>query len=394
MTKKIQPILVITLVLTFLATVRTWFFFPFDFKILSVLLTLLIIVTAGGKLKIKNNAIVLCVLCVIGIFSQTRGNLNAYIGALLMISPFLVFCCLNIQTRIKFLSVVNKTVATIFSVSLVFWVIHLFGVPLPNFYMEFGEDYSYNNYFFFLDFVGFAGLESFFPRFYSVFIEPSVVGMLCALMIFFNGFNFKKWYNIVYLISLLMTFSLAGISLLVISLIPYLLYKNNGHQRWFYVGFLSILIFAGYYAIEKVSEESVLYQMIGSRLEWNEDTGMIAGYSRSGESVDVFIDQRFWKSDNVMFGFGPELPFDGVDFKVYLVKYGIIPILLFLLFIFYCYRSRKSKQGLWLFFLFFLIAYRGYTVMYWPGMLMLYLAGLDYLAYAKNMELDAWNAEV
>ena len=393
MTKKIQPALAITLVLTFLATVRTWFFFSFDFKVLSVLLTLLIVGTASGNLKAKN-AVSLCVFCIIAILSQTRGNFNAYIGSLIMISPFLAFCFLNIQTRIKFLSLVNKTMATIFAVSLVFWIIHLFGVPLPNFYMVYGENYSYNNYFFFLDFVGFAGLESFFPRFYSIFIEPSVVGMLCALMIFLNGFNFKKWYNIVYLISLFMTFSLSGIILLAISLIPFLLYQNKGRRRWIIVGLLGILFFAGYYAMERASEESVIYQMIGSRLEWNEDTGTITGYDRSGESVNNFIKQRFWSSDKVLFGFGPDLPFDGVDFKVYLVKYGIVPIIIYVLFIFYCYRTRKSKMGLWLFFLFLLIVYRGYSVMYWPGMLMLYLAGLDYLAYSNNRKLNAWNAEV
>ena len=387
---------VFVVVLTILITFRSWFSMGIDLKFWSPLLALLIFAAGSRYMRFDGKAFMLMFLCLIADFTFTRGNINAYFGALLTISPFLVFCAIRPQVRINLLVTFNKILAVIVAISTFFWILHLVGVPLLHSRLDFGENYAYDNYYFFLDVIISISYLDFFPRFHAIFVEPSIIGMLCPMMLFLDGFRMKKWYNIVYMVSLLLSFSLAGFVLFALALIPHVLYGSVGRSRS-RIGYLFIalvILGVGYYAMYVAEESSVIYQMLGQRLEWDAEKGTITGYDRSGEDINDFLATRFWNSSNVFFGFGPDLQYNGVDIKVFLAKYGVVSLALYVFFLFYCYTTRKSKYGLWWLLIVFLAFYRGYSIMFWPGFLMLYLMGLDYLSYSKNKALDAWDTTI
>ena len=385
---------VVVLFLTMLFTLKAWFSMPVDMKMVSPLLAVLMVAVGSKYFRTDNSTITTILLCLVSYFVSTRGNMNAYIGSFLSILPFFVFCFYRRDIRIRFFYVFNKLLAILIAISTAFWILHLLGVPLLHSSLVYGENYAYNNYYFFLDFIFSISYLDFFPRFYCIFIEPSIIGMLSAFMLFLDGFKLKKWYNIVYLVALLLTFSLAGFVLFAVALIPHVLYGSGSRSssRFWYLFIIAVVLGFGYYAMYVADQSSVVYQMFGHRLEWNEDTGTIAGYDRSGENLDDFVKTKFWESGNVLFGFGPDFPLNGVDWKVFLVKYGIVSLVLYILFLFTCYLQRKSRMGLWWFILFIMACYRGYSIMFWPGFLILYVMGLDYLYYSKDKRLDAWNS--
>lgn len=387
---------VVVLIITMLITFRSWLSMGLDLKLWSPLLALLIFASGFRFIRINGSGIKTMFLCLLACFTFTRGNTNAYIGAFMSILPFLVFCAFPKEIRINFLVVFNKILAVIVAISTFFWILHLLGVPLYHTLLTFGENYAYDNYFFFLDFISSISYLDFFPRFYGIFVEPSIIGMLSALMLFLDGFRLRRWYNIVYLISLILTFSLAGFVLFAVALIPYVIYNSEGRKgsRISYLLIAVTILGVGYYALYKADQSSVIYQMLGQRLEWNEDRGTISGYDRSGEAIDDFLANRFWKEGKAFWGYGPDLQYDGVDIKIFVAKYGIISLMMYIIFLFYSYWSRKSRFGLWWFFLFFMAFYRGYSIMFWPGFMMLYLMGLDYLFYLKDKKLDAWDTSI
>lgn len=389
-TTTLPSLFVLVLVITILFTFKSWFSMGLDLKVWSPLLAIAILIS-GKDYIVTNLASVKAIFwCFLAYMVFTRGNLNAYIGSFLYILPFFAFCCIKPEIRKDFLRVFNHIFASFLAVSVFFWILHLLGIPLLHSRLKFGEFYAYENYYFFLDFIGSSDYLSVFPRFFSIFIEPGLLGILCVLMISLDGFRLKRWYNIVYLVSLILSFSLAGFVLFAVALIPFVLSKSTG-SKWGYITIILIVFISGYYVLYMADENSVAYQMLGQRLEWNEDRGTISGYDRSGEAINEFLEKSFFGSGKVMFGFGPNLQYEGVDWKVFLVKYGVVSLLLYLIFLFNCYLQKKSWLGMWWFLLFVLIFARGYSVMFWPGVLMLYIMGLDYLFYNKNRVLNLWD---
>ena len=106
--------------------------------------------------------------------------------------------------------------------------------PTANIVTDFkGNDSFYYNYGLFLQ--G-EGSNSF--RFYSMFDEPGVVGTLGTFLLFANRYDFRKWYNIVMILSCLLTFSLAGYILTFIGLIYFMV----THRKSFKMAFPLIAI--------------------------------------------------------------------------------------------------------------------------------------------------------
>lgn len=380
--------LIAVLIFILLATIKTWVVFYLNETLLCVLADILIVFFGSRNFKVSDYSKTVSVFAIMAVLICTRGNINAYISAIINISPFILFCFLRREIRMSFLLSFNKVFAIIILVSTICWVLFLLGVPMPNSYITYGERYEFDNYYTFLNFHHTEGIISFFPRFCSIIIEPGDLACILCLLIFLDKYRFNKWYNIVYLIALILTFSLAGLFMFTIGLLPNII---NSSRKNRIRALVSIVIITGIasFAI-RASEDSVVYQMIGQRLIEDEDTGQISGYNRNSAGFSEFFDNVFWKSDKVLFGYGDDIQYGGVDMRMFIAKFGIVSLLVYVLFLFVSYVKKHSKYGLWFFILFFMIFYKGYSMLFYSGMLMLLISGLDRCYVDKELQTDLW----
>ena len=383
--------LFIVLILVLLVTVKAWLAFYVNEYVICALADILIISFGIKDFKPTSFSRSVTIFAFIASMLYVRGNLNAYIGAIVSLSPFLLFCYLRQEVRMNFLLFFNKVFAIIMTISVTCWILFLLGVQMPYTYVTYGEQYIFDNYFTFLNFHHISGLDSFFPRFCSIIIEPGDLACILVLLIFLDGYRLKKWYNIVYLISLVLTFSLAGLFLFVIGLIPHLLYSSMKNKVGVIVGVIAIAL-AVTYSINS-SENSVAYQMLGQRLI-EDDNGRISGYNRSGEEFDYYFKNYFWSSGDVLSGKGDKLQYEGVDMKIFIAKYGIVSLIAYFAFLFFAYSQRKSKFGFWFMLLFLMIFYKGYSMLFYSGMLMIYLMGVEWCYFDQGRKKELWPVKI
>lgn len=386
--RKLSTAIVIALLVLMYATLKSWPFFPFNIPILSAVIAILLFLLGGKYMNIRSTSVGSVVLCILAVLlCNLGGNLYAYFGGLLGISPFIVYLFFCDDVKIRFLQIFNYSFSLVIVISLFFWILFLIGIPLPHSSLTFGENYTYDNYYFFLRFNR-IDLLSFFPRFYSIFIEPGELACYLVFLLFLDGFR-MKWYNIVYIIALILTFSLAGLFLLIFTLIPSILKKTGGKDKRSIVLLLLLLVGGAYYAINS-KEDSVAYQLLGSRMQIDDETGTIEGYDRSTADFNNYWKNHFLKSNGIWFGEGQNLPYQGVDLKIFIARFGIFPLLFYILFLLTCTFYRNSYKGYWCFVLLVLIVYRGYSMMFYPGVLVLFTSGLSLFYYSKNGEIRAW----
>lgn len=315
------------------------------------------------------------VLFLLAAFTGTRGNFNAYLGTFIHSLPFLLLLSAKDFFKSALFDVFNKVFWWIIAISLSFWILVLIGIPLPHVYWR-GDSYAFENYYFFLKSVNYDfGL---FPRFCSIFLEPGYVACFISFFLFIKKYDFRDWHNIVYLVALILTFSVAGWLLFAVGLIPYL--NQRGRVKWAYIVFVFIAIAAYFYFIR--NEDSAVGMLIGERVRFED--GSMVGYNRANMELEDYWNNSFWNSDKVMWGLGEQYKtnFDfgaSVDLRAYIIRYGIIATILYVLFLLSCLIRYRSRLGVWFFIIVLAFVYRGYSIMFWEATLCLYLIGLTSL---------------
>jgi hypothetical protein len=394
---KIPKSISFIVIFAMIASLRPWFFFAMDYKLIPIVISFLFVLVYVKRQYLISNSrtsIITAMLAFVAIMFSTCGNINAYIANFFGIMPFVLFMLLNKKYRIKLFYVFNKVFSIIITISLFFWILHLLGVSLPNSFIQLkgNDDYHFHNYYFFVSLISI--IDSFFPRFFSIFLEPGFIACLLVLLLYLDKFNFKKWYNIVYLIALIMTFSLAGFVLFIVAFLSILL--KQSHNRLHYI--LILIILSGvFFYFNSSTEDNVVTQMFGSRLKYDVQAGKISGYNRTSDDFDYFWKNTFKNSGHVLFGYGTSyesLNFgSAVDLRAFIVRDGLIAAIMYVIFLLYYYIKRKSYSGLWLFIIILLIAYRGYTVMFWDAFTFLYIIGMDLLKEESSKAVKSTQEE-
>lgn len=172
--------------------------------------------------------------------------------------------------------------AVILSLSLLSWFGSKFGfvsstsvIPPLNPLME----YDYQVYPFFV--VPMSFQEAFISRFHGLFDEPGVVGTYCMMFLYIEEFNIKKWYNIPLLAAGICSFSIAFIIGSIVC--GFFVLMSRKVKYSIYVLFLLI----GFVIVTR--DIPIFQDLIYARLEWNKDTGNIAGENRSKNNEDVYL---------------------------------------------------------------------------------------------------------
>jgi len=377
------------LFLVMLDSLRVWFFWLVPIPFLTSMLFIVIsafVVAVSPQLFFFNRKTVFLFFFfyLMARFFGTRGNMNAYLGMFLTSVSIFIFLGLKDEYKIDFLSFFTKVFAILMAISLSAWILVMLGVDLPSFTDTYGfserrneAQYSYQNYYLFL--IDFRFRDSIMlPRFNSVFLEPGYLSIILVILLYLQQFNMKNKYNIIMLVALFFTFSLAGWLLFMFVYIAYLLRNSRFKIRTIFFIIIGFALFFTFFSIYN-DGDNLVNNYIFSRLKYDEETGTISGYNRTGEDFEIWYADYFLKSDKILFGLDMKAIFGetvNVGWKVYFVNYGLIGLSFYLWFLLFGYLKFQNYANFVFLILYILIFMRGHHVIYFQAFPILYLGGL------------------
>ena len=255
------------------------------------------------------------------------------------------YCMFRIDKEIaeKSLTKICKVFAGFLIISILFFCLHFIGVNLPNVSVERGN-YSYTNFFFFL-------LDDrelwniLIPRFNSVFLEPGHMGTTIIMLLATQIGKWKKWYNVVLFVALLMSFSLAayclGVMLLFLRL--WMLRRKIVLKVLGLVSFLGIIVGGSFVYNDG---DNMLNNLIVMRLEVSDTGDDFKGNNRVSEDFEKEFESFLGSSDVL---FGREMDYEGwgnSGYRVYIYDYGMVGFALFLVFYFFAFRTGRDIRAI------------------------------------------------
>lgn len=323
-----------------------------------------------NTIKKKNNLIFLFLLWFVLLTVTSGGNyiLQLFINLFNFIIVYSIIV-LSINNKYLLLKFVTRTTSIILCISLTAWFLFLLGVPLPHTseFLHSDNYHSYINYYFFV-----MGPRDFFiiPRFMSVFKEPGHMASICVLLILANiKLENRSIFDIIVLsVSLILSFSLAGWTVMAISL----LIMSSFERRYKIVKLIGVVILFAFLFIQfGSSQDSVVNEYIFQRLEYNEESG-IAGNNRTSDYFDSKYNQ-FKESSDVWFGISSQIKQDdnwtigSSGWKVAIVHQGYFGFLLIHLILFTYFYLYRCKHGFVFLLAYLILSYiRAYFVNpYW-----------------------------
>lgn len=274
-------------------------------------------------------------------------NMNGYIGESFRAVVYLFLFMLAKEELPKMGDMLAKSMAVILLPSLVGFFLYLFGFPLPHYHAvpSFADYYSYENYFLFL--LDDRAMLQLFPRFHSVFLEPSHMAMACVALLMTQVGQWKKWYNVTLFAALLCSFSLAGYIFLVIMSFSASWMKRRAIMK-------KLLLLAGFIAVAVTAVllynegENLMNDLIVQRMTVN-DEGNLEGDNRVSKDFDTVFEE-FAQSEELLTGAGikkmEQFGFGNSGYRVYLYRNGLISFLFLVLFFVVLSSTCSYKRGM------------------------------------------------
>lgn len=329
------------------------------------------------------------ILVLLKLYVSGLGNMNLYIASFIGSLPLLVVVLLRIEYLEDLFDTFQNLLSIILGLGAAFWILHLIGYDfLPSHDITFGtiEDdmgrfvdqyYFENHYLYLVDKTWFIRPFSEMPsfvRFNSIFLEPGYLAILMMFLLFINKFDLKDHRNKVYLVTLILTLSLAGFIMTILAFIAHKMqYSRKRISILFCIGlslFVAYSFFSEYNGGKNVINESII-----SRLEFDEDKGIV-GNNRTSEAMDEqYI--SFLVSPDLIFGLRNSKMLEfGVGYKAYLIKNGLFGMVLFIVFLLCVARLKNNYRSYVLMALYLLMFARGEGTMFYTAFIMIYLVGV------------------
>lgn len=246
----------------------------------------------------------------------------------------------------KALSYVTAFISIVVSISLPFWLVHVFIVEFPEFgtldlsQMK-GTEYVYENHFLFVTNAGVG-----YSRFYSMFDEPGVLGTLSAFVLLGNKYKLKYQTAIIF-VGGLFTYSMAFYSLTFLGLF----YYSLSSIKKFFSLLVSVTLVAAL-AYSFLKDDLAFQYSVLSRLE---SFGFEQVEDRTSSETNKYWN-NFKKSPNVFWGMGQKRPWlEGNSYKLFIIEYGIQGMLVLMLM--YFVLQKKITRKTLFFYLFFFLSF-------------------------------------
>ena len=236
---------------------------------------------------------------------------------LIVITSFVLF---SSQIKIGVFDVFYWTIQVLNIFSIIIFILYLFSINIGFEIVPYYAN-SYANYVKWFVFAIYRSRNEL--RLCGIFNEPGALGTVCALL-FAARFNYSKlWEKIIIIITITITFSLAGYIIVFIYLSLYAI-KKNKRNIIFVMLFLALFI-----SLPLIDWNNEIINSFFSRFAVTK-TGL-AGDNRT----NIAFDQMFYalcNGNDKWLGYGCNYPLpDGVlTYKSYIVEYGFIGFILWM----------------------------------------------------------------
>lgn len=168
-----------------------------------------------------------------------------------------------------------------------------------------------------------------FERFNGIFLEPGHQALLSTFLMLANSFRFRqKPYLFVLLLAVIFSFSLAAYLLLIFAVSLFLI--NNMLRA-----IIAVAAVAGFVTLSLTLNggDNTMNELIVSRLEYDESKG-IKGNNRFADYTEYAYEKSV-KTGDMWYGIKDDINIElvaGAGFKIYVIKYGWIGVILAALF--------------------------------------------------------------
>lgn len=377
------------LLILFLQSMYAWFLWwgQFFFAIVvSLVFTITFLVSSKAILCYeKSNIIPVLFFIILQLYVVKDENTNSFIAALLRIFVISTVLILNDKLKTDILNFLTKAFAILMAISLFAWLVFLAGIPLPHFPTSYYDGhYLFENYYFFLLTKG--ETDALIPRFSGVFLEPGHLGMISSFLIYANRFNLKNKTVLIIFVCTLFTFSLVAYILLAISAIAYFTIGSKKPFRNFAIIIvLTVTVIAGVARYNNGDNLVNNYILIRLKVE----NGEIVGNNRFTPFLNTYYKQ-FINSDDKLFGIGPYIYHQtdwgggNAGFKVFILQYGIIGLVLVFLFYFTLVVYRSSKLA-WILLFIYLLSFLQRAYALWEVELLIFITALPILSMNEKI---------
>ena len=291
----------------------------------------------------KKHLLLFCTYTILSLylfFVSPNVTFNHFISVALLIVIFYIIFKVDGKLLKKSMKFISKSMACILILSIVGFILYLIGFPLQYQSVEFGEDlYSFANYYFFLtgDDPSFISI----PRFQSVFLEPSHMAIAATFLLMTECGEWKRWYNVILLISITISFSLEAYVILLC-----LFFLNKWIQRKHFMR--NIIILISIFAIIVIGSfsyndgDNMFYNLIVMRMEI--DDGDLAGNNRTTDFFDAEY-KSFLNSSDIWFGRDMDGSFGNSGYKVFIYENGFIGCFFLIVFYSILLYNKKNKRA-------------------------------------------------
>lgn len=250
-------------------------------------------------------------------------SINGYIVGLFRGMVFLALFRLSYDAMHQMIVFVAKFMGVLLAFSLLGLFLYLSGFPLPSTNAQFGEFYSYTNYYLFM--LDDRAMFQIIPRFHSVFIEPSHIGTACAFLLFAQRGQWRKWYNVILLVTLFLTFSLASYIYLVVIVFLNLWIRGRQFVRKLLAA-LAVLAVAVIVTFTYNDGNNMVHDLILLRMEI--DDGEMAGDNRVSSNFEGDY-ENFVASNDIVLGREMDTSeFGNAGYRVFFYEHGLVGIVL------------------------------------------------------------------
>lgn len=332
--------------LLFISSMYPWFLWNTSINYLITFISVLVSISVFAK-KDNCNKNLNCkhklysLLLLYTIIYSFRLNIFGIANCIVNLFIWYVLLMQNNETKHKILNFVTKWFAILLGISLIFYLLWLFGIFSPPCKVLSFDDNNYEstNYYFFITQIDGRLLS--FVRFQSIFLEPGHLIMGIVPLIIANKFDLKNMYVCILCLCIFFSFSLAGYITFIIGYCM-MRFKNNVKavfSTFFLVGLLFVLI-------QKFGFEDAFNSFIFNRINEAQNTSLID--NRTSDYVEREY-QNVMSSTDIFFG---SSTFDNTKgeqgssgYKVFISEHGIILFVITLLIYTYYYRKNKTYHN-------------------------------------------------
>ncbi len=337
----------------FLSSLRVWFCWPFvnNYALFSTMLlvpSMLISNSMDHPIYDRKDAFWPTIFVgIMLLYMLLVQEITVIAFLMLFFRVFVFFALFRISPSFHshFATLFSKILACMLGISLLMFILFHLGLNLPGRNAEFSETYRFTNYYFFL--IRDWGQVMLIPRFQAYFLEPGHMGTAIVLLLATQVGQMKKWYNIILLIALLFSFSLAAYVLLVIVMLLHLWMKRKRIIAKILFVSVLIAIILGSASVYN-GGDNMLNQLIFMRLQMNEEGDDIEGNNRVTSSFQTEYDS-FLQSSDVFFGrkVNQDIMHGNAGFKVFVYTYGFVGFILCYLTYFIAMHKAFDRRAFW-----------------------------------------------